>query len=255
MSLSGGQSQAHGERSAGRKEVEADEWAALYWSHMLPSYYGMRRPFISDAEFCSTTKPFPADVYPSALVGKSLSCDTGCMSGYSSLIDSYYPDSFGDYRNSPFTSGGSTIFSSSALSSLLPSYTSDPSHYLLRDSWEPAGTEAVEGLCGDALAPVPLSASSSLVNPETASPTQFRSSSRGSSSQSYSLHSLDDINYHSSFPSTSGSFASVSFMTEPVSKLAVDDADSAPPALSDSLAWAKEDTASAWSQYEVRRAF
>lgn len=98
---------------------------------MLPSYYGMRRPFISDAEFCSTTKPFPADVYQSALVGKSLSCDTGCMSSYSSLIDSYYPDSYGDYRNSPFTSGGSTIFSSSALSSLLPSYPSDPSHYLL----------------------------------------------------------------------------------------------------------------------------
>lgn len=125
---------------------------------------------------------------------------------------------------------------------------------LQRDSWEPAGTEAVEGLCGDALAPVPLSASSSLA-PETTSPTQFRSSSRGSSSQSYSLHSLDEINYHSSFPSTSGSFAPASFMTEPASKLAADDADSAPPALTNSLAWAKEDTASAWSQYEVRRAF
>ncbi len=100
-------------------------------SHMLPSYYGMRRSFISDTEFCSSTKPFSADVYPSSLMGKSLSCDTGCMSGYSSLIDSYYPESFGDYRGTPFSSGGSTIFSPSALSTLLPSYSSDPSHYLL----------------------------------------------------------------------------------------------------------------------------
>lgn len=96
-------------------------------SHMLPSYYGMRRPFISDTEFCSSTKPFSPDVYPS----KSLSCDTGCVSGYSSLIDSYYPESFGDYRSTPFSSGGSTIFTPSALSSLLPPYSSDPSHYLL----------------------------------------------------------------------------------------------------------------------------
>ncbi|KAL0174211.1 hypothetical protein M9458_030179, partial [Cirrhinus mrigala] len=94
-------------------------------------YYGMRRPFISDSEFCSSTKPFSTDVYPSSLTGKSLSCDTGCVPGYSSLIDSYYPESFGDYRSTPFSSGGSTIFSPSALSSLLPSYSSDPSHYLL----------------------------------------------------------------------------------------------------------------------------
>lgn len=100
-------------------------------SHMLPSYYGMRRPFISDTEFCSSTKPFSTDVYPSSLTGKSLSCDTGCVSGYSSLIDSYYPESFGDYRSTPFSSGGSTIFSPSALSSLHPPYSSDPSHYLL----------------------------------------------------------------------------------------------------------------------------
>uniref|UniRef100_A0A672R6S7 Si:ch211-213d14.1 n=1 Tax=Sinocyclocheilus grahami TaxID=75366 RepID=A0A672R6S7_SINGR len=231
-------------------------------SHMLPSYYGMRRPFIADTEFCSSTKPFSTDVYPSSLMGKSLSCDTGCVSGYSSLIDSYYPESFGDYRSTSFSSGGSTIFSPSALSSLLPSYSSDSSHYLLRDPWEPTGSDGVEGLCGDALAPMPLSTPSSLVNPETVSPTQFRSSSRGSSmtsSQSYSLHSLDEVNYHSSFQTTSGSFASLSFMTEPASKLVPvlpsEDTENAPSALSDSLAWGKEDTASTWSHYEVRRAF
>ncbi|XP_059371133.1 POU class 2 homeobox associating-factor 2-like isoform X1 [Carassius carassius] len=231
-------------------------------SHMLPSYYGMRRPFISDAEFCSSTKSFSADVYPSSITGKSLSCDTGCMSGYSSLIDSFYPESFGDYRSTPFSSGGSTIFSPSALSSLLPSYSSDTSHYLLRDSWEATGGDGVEGLCGDALAPMPLPTPSSLVNPNTVSPTQFRSSSRDSSmtsSRSYSLHSLDEVNYHSSFQTNSGSFASPSFMTEPATKLVPvlpsEDTESAPSVLSDSLAWGKEDTASTWSQYEVRRAF
>ncbi|XP_051535635.1 POU class 2 homeobox associating-factor 2 isoform X1 [Myxocyprinus asiaticus] len=230
-------------------------------SHMLPSYYGMRRPFLSDTEFCPSNKPFPGDVYPSALSGKSLSTDTGCMSGYSSLIDSYYPESFGDYRSTPFSSGGSTIFSPSALTSLLPPYSSDPSHYLLRDSWEHTGTEVVENLCGDGLAPMPLSAPSSLANPENASPTQYRSSSRGSSmtsSQSYSLHSLDEVNYQTPFQSTSGSFTSPSFVTESASKMTVlpsEDTESAPPALSDSLAWGREDTASTWSQYEVRRAF
>ncbi|XP_056099125.1 POU class 2 homeobox associating-factor 2 isoform X1 [Rhinichthys klamathensis goyatoka] len=228
-------------------------------SHMLPSYYGMRRPFISDTEFCSSMKPFSTDVYPSSLTGKSLSCDTGCVSGYSSLIDSYYPESFGDYRSTPFSSGGSAIFSPSALSSLLPPYSSDPSHYLLRDSWEPTGTEVVEGLCGDGLAPMPLSTPSSLVNPETASPTQFRSSSRMTSSQSYSLHSLEEVNYHSSFQSSSGSFAPPSFLTEPATKLVPvlpsEDTESAPSALSDSLVWGKEDTGSTWAQYEVRRTF
>ncbi len=133
---------------------------------------------------------------------------------------------------------------------------------LQRDSWEATGSDGVEGLCGDALAPMPLSTPSSLVNPDTVSPTQFRSSSRGSSlmsSQSYSLHSLDDVNYHSSFQTTSGSFASPSFMTEPVTKLVSvtpsEDTECATSALSDSLVWGKEDTASTWSQFEVRRAF
>ncbi|XP_043114434.1 uncharacterized protein C11orf53 homolog [Puntigrus tetrazona] len=130
-----------------------------------------------------------------------------------------------------------------------------------KDSWE-ARQRRVEALCGDVLAPMPLSAPSALVNPDTVSPTQFRSSSRGSSmtsSQSYSLHSLDEVNYHSSFQPASGSFASPSFMTEPATKLVPglpsEDAESAPSALSDSLVWGKEDTSSTWSQYEVRRAF
>ncbi|KAF7647192.1 hypothetical protein LDENG_00176070 [Lucifuga dentata] len=75
-------------------------------SHMLPGYYGMRRPFISDADFCPSAKQFSSDVYPSTLGGKALGCEPP-MTGYSSLIDSYYPETFGDYRSAAaFSSSG-----------------------------------------------------------------------------------------------------------------------------------------------------
>ncbi|TRY98261.1 hypothetical protein DNTS_000608 [Danionella cerebrum] len=226
-------------------------------SHVLPSYYGMRRPFLSDTEFCSSAKPFSADVYSSSLTGKSLPCDA--LSGYSSLIDNYYPESFGDYRSASLSSAGSTIFSQTALSSLLPPYSTEP--YFLRDSWEPGGSEVVEGLCGDALAHIPLPTATQLVDHEGDNLSQFRSSSRGStmaSSQSYTLHTLDDVAYHSSFQSTSPTFIS-SFQMDPACKLAPalpqDDTEHNTSALNDSLVWNKEESGSTWAQFEVRRAF
>ncbi|KAJ8368231.1 hypothetical protein SKAU_G00082590 [Synaphobranchus kaupii] len=97
---------------------------------MLPGYYGMRRPFISESEFCHPAKQFPPEVYNSSLGGKALPTDPSSMAGYSSLIDSYYPESFGDYRNTAFPSGGTSIFPPSALSSLLPPFSGD-SHFIL----------------------------------------------------------------------------------------------------------------------------
>ncbi|KAI4815455.1 hypothetical protein KUCAC02_005599 [Chaenocephalus aceratus] len=44
-------------------------------SHMLPSYYGMRRSFISDSDFCPSTKQFSPDVYSPSLGGKPLGCE------------------------------------------------------------------------------------------------------------------------------------------------------------------------------------
>ncbi|KAG9265374.1 uncharacterized protein C11orf53 homolog [Astyanax mexicanus] len=235
-------------------------------SHMIPGYYSMRRPFLSDAEFCSSSKQFSTDVYSSALTGKSVSCDTTHPSSYSSLIDTYYPETFSDYRSAALSSGGSTIFSSSALSTLLPPFPGDTSHFVLRDSWEQAGAEAVEGLCGDGLAPAPMTmpVTGSLTGSEPSSPGQYRSSSRSSSMpQFYSLHSLDDVQYHSSFQSTAGSFACPSYMTassESAAKipaLSTEETENDPPALNETIPipWAKEDTTSSWSQYEMRRAF
>ncbi|KAK2831240.1 hypothetical protein Q7C36_016326 [Tachysurus vachellii] len=219
-------------------------------SHSLPGYYSMRRPIFSDAEFCSSSKQFSADIYSSALTAKSFSCDTTPMSTYSSLIDSYYPETFSDYRSAAHTGGGSSLFSSSALAARLPPFPGDTSHFMLRDSWEQAGIEPAEGLCGNVLAPATV---------EPSSPSQYRSSSRSSSmgsSQFYSLHTLDDMPYHSSFQLPS-SFPCPTY-SEHVAKLpalSTEDTDNAPSALNDMLPWVKEDATGAWSHCEIRRTF
>ncbi|KAI4905183.1 hypothetical protein NFI96_013897 [Prochilodus magdalenae] len=230
-------------------------------SHMLPGYYSMRRPFISEAEFCPSSKQFPSDVYSSTLAGKSISCDATSTSSYSSLIDSYYPETFSDYRSAALSGGGSAIFSSSALSTLLPPFPGDSSHFVLRDSWEQAGTEAVEGLCGDGLAPAPMAmpVTSSLTGSEPTSPGQYRSSSRSSSvPQFYSLHTLEDVQY-SSFQPTAGSFTCPSYMSSDsaakIPALSTEETENDPPALNETIPWAKEDAAATWPQYEMRRAF
>ncbi|MED6286971.1 hypothetical protein ILYODFUR_008294 [Ilyodon furcidens] len=93
-------------------------------SHMLPSYYSMRRPFISDSDFCTSTKQFPPDVYSST--------SPSTMTSYSSLIDSYYPETFGDYRSAAtFSSSGSSFLPSTAISSLLPPFSGESPHLFL----------------------------------------------------------------------------------------------------------------------------
>ncbi|XP_027136661.1 POU domain class 2-associating factor 2 [Larimichthys crocea] len=246
-------------------------------SHMLPSYYGMRRPFISDSDFCSSTKQFSPDVYSSTLGGKPLGCEPSSMTSYSSLIDSYYPETFGDYRSAAaFSSSGGSFLPSSALSSLLPPFGGESSHLFLRDSWEQAVPESVsqvESLCPDSLASV--SVPPSMPSPEPpGSPSQYRSPSRGSSmgpvssSQPYTLHSLEEVHYHplttsSSYPVPSTSFPCPPYMSSTVSDLvskmvteeATDSHASLPPNSETHSCWAKEDGVSSWSPYEIRRAY
>lgn len=103
---------------------------------MLPGYYSMRRPFISDSDFCSSSKQFSPDVYPSTLGAKALGCEPSAVSSYSSLIDSYYPETFGDYRSTAaFSAPGGSFLPSSALSSLLPSYAGETSQLFLVGRW------------------------------------------------------------------------------------------------------------------------
>ncbi|XP_034024955.1 uncharacterized protein C11orf53 homolog [Thalassophryne amazonica] len=241
-------------------------------SHMLPGYYSMRRPFISDSDFCTSTKQFSSDMYSSTLAGKPLGCEPSTVSSYSSLIDSYYPETFGDYRStSAFSSSGGSFLPSSTLSSLLPPFPGESSHLFLRDSWDPSIPEPViqvDPLCSDSLASV--SVPSSMPSPDPPeSPSQYRPSSRGSSmgptSSSYTLHPLEDAHYHSL--STSGSYPAPfpcppymsSSVTDLVSKMVTEDAAESHGSLASNSeaqsSWVKEDSVSAWSPYEVRRGF
>lgn len=143
-----------------------------------------------------------------------------------------------------------------------------PSCHPQRDSWEqsvPESVTQVEAPCTDSLPSIAPSMSS----PEPpGSPSQYRSPSRGSSmgtsSQPYTLHSLEDAHYHSltssPYPLPSTSFPCPPYMSSPISdlmsKMVNEEA-------SDSLAteseahscWPKEDGVNSWSTYEIRRAF
>ncbi|KAM9853572.1 POU domain class 2-associating factor 2 [Aulostomus maculatus] len=248
-------------------------------SHMLPSYYSMRRSFISDSDFCPSTKQFSPEVYSSTFGGKPLGCESSTMTSYSSLIDSYYPETFADYRSTTaFSSSGGSFLPSSALSSLLPPFSGESSHLFLRDSWEqsvPEPVSQVEALCSDSLASV--SVPPSMPSPEAqGSSSQYRSPggssmSPESSSQPYTLHSLEDTHYHplnssNTYlgPSTSSSsFPCASYMSSPVSdllaKMVTEEGPDSHPGLPTNEeahpSWAKEDGVSSWSSYEIRRAY
>ncbi|KAL2085844.1 hypothetical protein ACEWY4_019164 [Coilia grayii] len=239
-------------------------------SHMLPSYYSMRRSFLSDTDFCPSGKQFSTDLYPSSLGGKPLSCDGAPMSGYP-FIDGYYPESFGDYRNTALATGGSSMFTPSALSSLLQPFGTE--QLLMRDSWDTAGSEAVaqvDGLSGEGLAPEPLA--SSLGSTESGSSSQCHSPPRTTPTSSsmppphppppqpYPLYPLDETHYPglyqppSSFPCAPYMTSSADLATK-MPPLSTEEAENAPPTLSDNSPWAKGDVNSSWSSYELRRTF
>ncbi|XP_036379640.1 uncharacterized protein C11orf53 homolog [Megalops cyprinoides] len=260
--------QTNGSRYNGGTSPPQSAFVQMPGSHMLPGYYGMRRPFISDTELCHSTKPFSPEGYTPTLGSKPLSCDPTAMTGYPSFMDGYYPESLGDYRSSAFSTGGNSLFPPAALPSLLPTFSGDSSHFFLRDSWEQNTTDAVnqtEVLCSDGLAtaPAPPPAPPSLTSPETTSPNHYRTSGRGSglsTSQSYPLHSLDDAHYPTSYPPTPSYLACPSYMTTPnelaskMTPLPSEDSNTAPSS-SDTLSWAKDDGSGSWSPYEVRRAY
>ncbi|XP_062275684.1 POU class 2 homeobox associating-factor 2-like [Scomber scombrus] len=267
--------QTNGQRYSGGSTTPPS-FVQMPGSHMLPGYYGMRRPFISESDFCPSTKQFSPDVYSSTLGGKPLGCEPSTMSSYSSLIDSYYPETFGDYRSAAaFSSSGGSFLPSSALSSLLPPFSGESSHLFLRDSWEqsvPEPVSQVEALCPDSLTSV--SVPPSMPSPESpGSPSQYRSPSRGTSmgpvpsGQSYTLHSLEEAHYHpltgSSYAVPSSSFPCPPYMSSSVSDLvskmvteeSADSHGSLPTNGESHPSWAKEDGGTSWLPYEIRRAY
>lgn len=104
-------------------------------SHMLPSYYSMRRPFLTDSELCPSAKQYTTDPYTPALGSKGLSYDH--PSTYPSFIDSYYtPETFGDYRGATaISASGGALFPPSALPHLLPPLSGEAPHLLVKTFW------------------------------------------------------------------------------------------------------------------------
>ncbi|XP_046891634.1 uncharacterized protein C11orf53 homolog isoform X1 [Hypomesus transpacificus] len=255
--------QPNGPRYSGAA-VSPTSFVQMPGSHIMPGYYGMRRPYISESDFCPSSKQFSSDMYSSSLGVKPLGCDPSGMSGYPPLMDSYYPETFGDYRSAAAFSGGGTIFPSSALSSLLPPFSGDFSHFLLRDSWEQTAAEPVpqgEGLCAEGLSSVSVPTSLPSPDPQ-GSPSQYRSPHRGSllgpPAQPYSLHALEDSHYHhTSYPAPSA-YPCSPYITAPsdmASKMPSEDQDSTMAPHGDTSSWCKEDSSSPWSPYELRRSY
>ncbi|XP_010868723.1 uncharacterized protein C11orf53 homolog isoform X1 [Esox lucius] len=239
-------------------------------SHMLPGYYSMRRPYLTDSDFSPSAKQYSSDSYSSTLGGKALSYDHS--STYPAYIDSYYSPEFGDYRGATaFTTSGGSLFPTSSLPHLLPPLPGESSHLLLRDSWEPSDGDSVsqgEVLCSEG--PVPTTASSGLALTDPDSPSLYRLiPSRGggstlslSGSQPYSLHPLEEVHYPSSSYAPSSSYPSsytymVSSGESPgvkVSPVPSDDPGSSAVPLSDA-SWVKDDGTSTWLPYEPRKAY
>ncbi|XP_051895683.1 POU domain class 2-associating factor 2 [Pristis pectinata] len=264
--------------NTGTNSSQPSTYVQMSGSHVIPSYYGVRRPYLSDSDLphCHSSKQYSADVYSSSLSSKSFGCDPPAVSGYQHLFDPYITETFGDYRTPTFPSATSSIFTPQPLTPLIPSFPNESSHFLLRDSWDSVQETVSQGdaIC-DTLQQMQATAANcqsqhhgnhSLPDTDSASPSQYKSISRNSSgpsqsSQPYSLHPLEEMHFSSGYPVTSA-YGCAPFMTVP-SELAAktihlsseESADTTATSMLDMSSWAKEDTSTSWPLYEVRRTY
>ncbi|XP_012584859.1 PREDICTED: uncharacterized protein C11orf53 homolog [Condylura cristata] len=225
-----------------------------------PGYYGVRRSFLSDSDF-HNAKPFPGDAC-STSTAKHFSCESLSGPSHPGLLDPYFPDPYADHRPAALTPSAGSLLSASPL--LPPPFPSDPTHFVLRDSWEqtvPDGLSQPDPVPTDPLQTLSPS-TSCLAQLESGSTTQLRSSGWGGTlagAQSYSLHALEDL-YHTPGYPTPPPYAFTPFMTMPndltpkAAPLAPDQGTDT-PVLQDPSSWTKEDGSLAWEAYECRRAY
>ncbi|XP_078235849.1 POU domain class 2-associating factor 2 [Pogona vitticeps] len=227
------------------------------------SYYGVRRSLVAEMDLQSN-KPLSSEVYTSSLVSKPFAYESPVVQGYPSLIDAHFIDQYADHRATSVTSGTSSLFGASPLTSVMPSFPSDSTHFLARDSWEQSMPDSLSqsDACSESLqAP---SATDCLSSQESGGSSQYRNPSWGSpisGTQSYSFHALEDVHYAASY-STASPYPFSSFMTTVPS-------DSSPkmlhasseepldttPLHDDNALWPKEDGSPLWGPYECRRTY
>ncbi|XP_053125828.1 POU domain class 2-associating factor 2 [Hemicordylus capensis] len=255
--------QTSSSRFNGNVASTQQSFVPLSGSPAVSSYYGVRRSLMADMDLQSN-KQVSSEAYPSSLLAKSFAYELPAIQGYSSLMDSYLIDQYSEHPAASVTSGASSLFSVSSLPSVLPSFPSDPAHFLTRDSWEQAVPDSLSqsDACPDSLQASP--AANCLTPHEPGGPpSQYRNpswSSPLSGSQSYSLHALEDAHYAAGY-SPASPYPFSSFMTVPndltpkmLHSSSEESADTAPLHDSNSL-WPKEDRSPLWGSYECRRTY
>ncbi|XP_008582002.1 PREDICTED: uncharacterized protein C11orf53 homolog [Galeopterus variegatus] len=232
-------------------------------SPVTSGYYGVRRSFLSDSDF-HNTKQFSNDIYTSS-VAKPFPCESPTGQGHTSLLESYFPEPYGDHRPPALTPSTGSLFNASPLPPLLPPpFPSDPTHLVFRDSWEqtvPDGLSQPDPVPTDVLQTLPPS-TSCLSQLESGSAAQHRGSSWGSSlagAQSYSLHALEDLHHTPGYPTPPpypfSPFMTVSNDLPPKVVPISPDEGADTSSLHDPSPWTKEDGNMAWGAYECRRAY
>ncbi|KAM8818897.1 POU domain class 2-associating factor 2 [Rhynchonycteris naso] len=227
------------------------------------SYYGVRRSFLSDSDF-HNTKQFANDVCIPT-VAKPFPCESSTGQNHPALLDSYFPETYGDHHPPALTPNTASLFGASSLPPLLPPpFPSDPTHFVLRDSWEqtvPDSLSQLDPVPTDALQTLPPG-TTCLSQLESGSTTQHRSLSWGAplaGAQSYPLHALEDLYHTPGYPTPPPypftSFTAMSNDQAPkVVPLSPDEGADA-SALQDPSPWTKEDGSMVWGSYECRRAY
>lgn len=96
---------------------------------MLSGYYGVRRSLLSDSDF-----------HPAQLAGdtgapggaKPFPCEPSAGQSHAALLDSYFPEPYGDPRPPALAPSTGSLLSASPLPPLLPpSFAGDPAHLVL----------------------------------------------------------------------------------------------------------------------------
>lgn len=99
-------------------------------SPVMSGYYGVRRSFLSDSDFHST-KQFANDACTSS-VARPFPCESSAGQSHPALLDSYFPEPYGDHRPQALTPSAGPLFGASPLPPLLPPpFPSDPTHFVL----------------------------------------------------------------------------------------------------------------------------
>ncbi|XP_062894473.1 POU domain class 2-associating factor 2 [Mobula hypostoma] len=265
-------------KETGTNSSQSSAYVQMPGSHVIPSYYGVRRPYLSDSDLphCPSSKHYSADVYSSSLSSKSFGCEPPAVTGYQHLLDPYITETFGDYRTPTFPTATSSIFAPQPLAPLFPPFPNESPHFLLRDSWDSVQENVNHGsaIC-DTLQQMQATAANcqaqhhgnhSMPDTESASSSQYKNVARNSgepsqSSQPYPLHPMEEMHFSPGFPVTSAygcaPFMTVSseLATKTIHLSSEESADTTPSSLIDMSSWAKEDGSTGWPLYEVRRTY